>query len=307
MHRYHAFMNIMETGSFTKAAEELGYTQSAISQMVSALEKELATTLLLRSRKGITLTPDGEELLPYIRRLANSHRELIEKQKELRGLQSGIIRIGVFSSVSCHWLPGLIKDFKNQYPAVVFELHQGEYTSIEKLVKDGSVDFGFVNPYAVSALHTIALKDDEMLAVLPYQHPLSACEQVSLAELSNEPFILLDEGHLSEPLEYFKKNNLHPNIQYRVHDDYTIMSMIEKGLGISILPELILNRINYNIITKKITPAIVRTIGIAFKNFTALPIASRYFINFLVKQYGSINEKFPGNLSRGDYANRNKA
>ncbi len=309
MNCYRAFMIILETGSFTKAAEELGYTQSAISQMVRSLEEELATTLLLRSRKGIALTPDGEELLPYIRRLANSHRELMEKQKEMRGLQSGIIRIGVFASVSCHWLPGLMKDFKNQYPSVVFELYQGEYTSIAKLIKDGSVDFGFVNPYAVSDLNTIALKHDEMLAVLPYKHALSDCEQVSLAELSNEPFILLDEGQLSEPLEYFKKNNLQPNIQYRVHDDYTIMSMIEKGLGISILPELILNRINYNILTKRISPTIVRTIGIAFKNFKALPIASRYFINFLVKQYGDISENkdILGNLTcYNDYVNRNK-
>lgn len=291
MNHYHAFMVILETGSFTKAAAELGYTQSAVSQMVRALEQELTTTLLLRSRKGIALTPDGEELLPYIRDLANCHRKLREKQQEMRGLDSGFIRIGVFSSVSCHWLPGLIKDFKIQYPAVVFELHQGEYTSIAKLVEDGSVDFGFVNPYAVSGLTTIALKHDEMLAALPYNHALSHHTQVSLAELATEPFILLDEGQLCEPLEYFKTNNLQLNIQYRVHDDYTIMSMIEHGLGISILPELILNRINYNIVTKKISPAIVRTIGIAFKNFKALPIASRYFINFLIKRYGDITDE----------------
>lgn len=288
MNRYDAFIIIIETGSFTKAAEKLGYTQSAISQMVHSLEEELSTTLLLRSRKGVTLTPDGEELLPYIRKLHNSHRELMEKQKEMQGLQSGKVRIGTFSSVSCHWLPGLMKDFKERYPSVNFELYQGEYTSIAQLIKEGSVDFGFVNPAAVSALNTIPLKQDEMLAVIPNNHPLVAYEKVSLKELSSEPFILLDEGQLSEPLEFFKENNLQPNIQYRVHDDYTIMSMIEKGLGISILPELVLNRINYNIVTKQISPPIVRTIGIAFKNKKALPIASRYFIDFLVKQYGDI-------------------
>ncbi|MDU4960996.1 MAG: LysR family transcriptional regulator [Sporomusaceae bacterium] len=286
MNRYHAFITILEAGSFTRAAEELGYTQSAISQMMHSLEEELATTLLLRSRKGVTLTPDGEELLPYIRRLDNSLRELREKQKEMRGLQSGIIRIGVFASVSCHWMPGLMQDFKKRYPSVRFELQQGEYTSIAKLVRDGSVDFGFVNPNAVADLNTLSLKRDEMLAVLPYNHPLSTRKQVSLAELSNEPFILLDEGQLSEPLEYFKRHNLQPDIHYRVHDDYTIMSMIEKGLGISILPELVLNRVNYNIVIKKISPAIIRTIGIAFKQLPALPIASRAFIDFLVKRYG---------------------
>jgi len=288
MNRYDAFMLIMETGSFTKAADELGYTQSAISQMVRSLEEELSTTLLLRSRSGTTLTPDGEEFLPYIKKLRNSYRELIEKQKEMQGLQSGTIRIGTFSSVSCHWLPGLMKDFKEKYPSVNFELHQGEYTSIAQLVREGSVDFGFVNPDAISNLTTIALKQDEMLAVLPNNHPLVACEKISLKELATEPFILLNEGQLSEPLEFFKQNHLHPNIQYRVYDDYTIMSMIENGLGISILPKLVLHRIHYNIVTKQISPPIIRTIGIAFKNKKSLPIASRYFIDFLVKQYSDL-------------------
>ncbi|MCE5285333.1 MAG: LysR family transcriptional regulator [Pelosinus sp.] len=285
MNRYSAFILIIETGSFTKAAEELGYTQSAISQMVRSLEEELSTKLLLRSRSGITLTPDGEELLPYIRKLYNSYRELIEKRKEMQGLQGGLIRIGTFTSVSCHWLPKLMKDFKEQYPTVNFELHQGEYTSIAQWVKEGSVDFGFVNPDAVSDLTTIALGQDEMLAILPSNHPLVSHEKVSLEELSSEPFILLNEGELSEPLEFFKQNNIQPNIQYRVIDDYTIMSMIENGLGISILPKLVLNRTNYHIITKEISPPIIRTIGIAFKNKKALPIASRYFIDFIVQQF----------------------
>lgn len=284
MNSYDAFIKIIETGSFTKAAEELGYTQSAISQMVHALEGELSTKLIVRSRKGITLTPDGEEFLPYIKNLYNSHRELIEKHKEMQGLQSGIIRIGTFSSVSCNWLPRLIKDFKDQYPAVHFELHQGEYTSIANWIKDGSVDFGFVNPEAVSDLTTIPLQEDEMLAVLPTNHPLAMHEKVSLTELTNAPYILLDEGELSEPLNIFRHHNLVPNIQYQVFDDYAIMSMIEQGLGIAILPKLVLTRCPYNIVTKSISPSVVRTISLAYKNKNVLPIASRYFLDFILKK-----------------------
>jgi len=285
MSRYSAFIIIIETGSFTNAAEKLGYTQSAISQMVRSLEQELSTKLLLRSRKGIALTSDGKELLPYIKKLHNSYCELMEKRKEMQGLQSGIVRMGTFTSISCHWLPKLMKDFKEQYPSVNFELHQGEYTSIAQWIKEGSVDFGFVNPDAVSDLTTIPLRQDEMLAILPSNHPLVSHEKVCLEELSSEPFILLNEGEFSQPLELFKQSNLQPNIQYRVIDDYTIMSMIENELGISILPKLVLNRANYNIITKEISPPIVRTIGIAFKNKMTLPIASRYFIDFLVQQF----------------------
>lgn len=287
MNQYYAFIKIIETGSFTKAAEELGYTQSAISQMVRSLEEELSTILILRSRKGITLTPDGEEFLPYIRKVHNSYRELMEKSKEMQGLQGGIIRIGTFSSVSSSRLPELMKNFKEIYPSVKFELQQGQYTSITQLIREGSVDFGFVNPDAVTNLHTIPLKQDEMLAVLPFNHQLTNHEKVTLKELSDEPFILLDEGQLSVPLKFFKQNNLHPNIQYRVYDDYTIMSMVEKGLGIAILPELILNKISYDIVKKKIYPPIVRTIGIAFKDRKTLPIASKYFIDFILKQFNN--------------------
>ncbi|MBQ4870313.1 LysR family transcriptional regulator [Priestia megaterium] len=290
MNSYYAFIKALETGSFTKAAEELGYTQSAISQMVHSLEEELSTTLILRSRTGITLTPDGEEFLPFIKNICNSHRELIEKKKEMAGLQSGLIRIGTFSSVSCNWLPGLMKDFKEQYPSVHFELHQGDYTSISSWIKEGTVDLGFVNPEAVTKLTSIPLQEDEMLAVLPKDHSLSTHDIVSLEELAKEPYILLDEGDLSEPLTVFNENKFEPNIQFRVYDDFAIMSMIEKGLGVSILPKLVLSRCPYNIETRSISPFIVRTISLAYKDKKVLPIASRYFIDFIVERYSTFDK-----------------
>lgn len=284
MNRYTAFIRIVETGSFSKVAEELGYTQSAVSQMVKSLEEELSTTLLVRSRGGLALTPDGEEFLPYIREIQNAHRELAEKQKEMRGLRGGAVRIGTFASVSCNWLPELIMEFKALYPSVDFHLQQpGEYTGITRLVREGIVDFGFVNPDAVPGdLVTIPLTGDEMLAVLPCGHPLAAREALSLSELAAEPFILLDEGKYNEPLLYFEQAGLRPNIQYRVFDDYTIMAMIEKGMGVSILPELILRRRGYDLAVRSIDPPILRAIGITYRNKQLLPIASRYFIDFLI-------------------------
>ena len=106
--QYEAFVKITETGSFTKAAESMGYTQSAVSQMIKTLEEELDTVLIHRSKKGIELSPDGKEFLPYIKNVYNSHRELIEKRNEMKGLGNGVIRIGTLASISCNWLP--IKD-----------------------------------------------------------------------------------------------------------------------------------------------------------------------------------------------------
>jgi DNA-binding transcriptional LysR family regulator len=180
-----------------------------------------------------------------------------------------------------------MKEFKKQYPSVQFQLHQGDYTVISNWVEEGSVDFGFVNPDAVTKLRTVSLQEDEMLAVLPASHPLAIKNRVSLKELTQEPYILLDEGDISEPLMIFKQNSFDLNIQYRVHDDYAIMSMIEQGLGISILPKLVLSRCPYHIVTKPISPSVFRTISLAFKDKRVLPIASRYFIDFITERFGN--------------------
>lgn len=284
MTQYEAFVKITETGSFTKAAESMGYTQSAVSQMIKTLEDELDTVLIHRSKKGVELSPDGKEFLPYIKSVYNSHRELIEKRNEMKGLGSGIIRIGTLASISCNWLPWLIKEFKEKYPSVHFDLKQGEYTNISGWIKEGSVDFGFVNPDAAEGLTTVPLKRDEMLAVVPVGHRMAGQETVTLEELSKEPYILLDEGELSEPLEFFRANGLEPNTQYIVYDDYTIMSMVEEGLGISVLSALVLNKHKRNISVKSIYPKLERTVALAYKNKNIMPIASRYFIDFVISK-----------------------
>ena len=284
MTQYEAFVKITETGSFTKAAESMGYTQSAVSQMIKTLEDELDTVLIHRSKKGVELSPDGKEFLPYIKNVYNSHRELIEKRNEMKGLGSGIIRIGTLASISCNWLPWLIKEFKEKYPSVHFDLKQGEYTNISGWIKEGSVDFGFVNPDAAEGLTTVPLKRDEMLAVVPVGHRMAGQETVTLEELSREPYILLDEGELSEPLEFFRANGLEPNTQYIVYDDYTIMSMVEEGLGISVLSALVLNKHKRNISVKSIYPKLERTVALAYKNTNILPIASIYFNDFVISK-----------------------
>lgn len=288
MNRYLALQKIVELGSFSKAAEALGYTQSAMSQTIASLEDELSIKLLNRFRTGAKLTIEGTELYPYLEKAIYQYLALQEKAKEIRGLESGIIRIGTLASISAHWMPELLKDFQAQYPGVEFVIHQGDYTSIQEWIKTGAVDFGFVNPQAVNSLETIILKDGPMLAVLPENHPLAQMDAVPLDALATEPFILLEEGHYYEPLEAFKAIGSKPNIKYTIHDDYTIMTMVEAGLGVSILAELVLHRTNYRIALRPTTPSISRTIAIGYKDRTYLPIAAKRFIECLLKHVSAL-------------------
>lgn len=281
MNRYLALQKIIEMGSFTRAAKALGYTQSSISQMMASLESELSIKLLNRSRIGVELTIEGAELYPFIERTILQYRAMQEKANEIKGLETGIIRMGTISSITCHWMPHLIKGFQEIYPKVQFLFHQGDYSSIQEWIKTGAVDFGFVSPYAVTDLDTVSIKDGEMMAVLPESHPLAGQAVVGLEELTGEPFILLEEGLYSEPLAAFQSAGLTADIKYTIHDDYAIMTMVEAGLGISILAELVLRRTNYNIVCIPIDPPVYRTIGVAYKDKNSLPIASKYFIEYL--------------------------
>lgn len=282
MNRYMALQKIIELGSFTKAAESLGYTQSSMSQMIASLEKELSVKLLTRSRTGVKLTIEGAELYPFIERSILSYRSMLEKADEINGLETGIIRVGTISSITCHWMPKLVKGFQERYPNVQFLFHQGDYSSIEEWIKTGTVDFGFITPPAVNGLETIPVKDGEMLAILPQNHPLAKKDSVHVNELAGEPFILLEEGHYSEPVNAFHAEGISPNIKYTIHDDYAIMTMVEAGLGISILAELVLKRTNYDIACLHIDPPIYRKLAIGYKNKDSLPVASKYFIDYLM-------------------------
>ena len=282
MNRYFALYKIAELGSFTRAAEALGYTQSALSQMIASLENELSIKLLIRSHTGAQLTLEGAELYPFVERLVYQYRAVQEKANEIKGLETGVIRIGTISSISAHWLPGLLKGFQKEYTHVEFVLHQGDYTLFQELLKTGAIDFAFVNPAAVSGIKTVVLKEGSMLAVLPEHHPLAQLEVVPLKALAEESYILLEEGHYSEPLEAFRECGLTPNIRYTIHDDYSIMTMVEAGLGVSILAELVLHRAPYNLALRPTVPAVSRTLAVGYRDKNSLPIASKYFIDYLI-------------------------
>lgn len=288
MNRYVALLKVVEVGSFTKAAEILGYTQPAMSQMIASLESELSIKLLYRSRYGVRLTPEGEHLLPSVQSTVAQYQSMQNIAGEIRGLESGVVRIGTISSISCHWLPPVIKQFWQKYPNVQLIVHQGDYTTIPEWVRTGELDFGFVTPDAVQGTDSRFLKYGEHRACLPKDHPLAKLPAVSLEALAKEPFLLLEEGIYSEPLAAFHAAGLEPNIRMTMHDDYSILSMVEQGLGVTILPELVLRKQNYEIVMLPTEPMVMRRISIISRNENEMSIAARRFIDFLIDNAGRL-------------------
>lgn len=281
MNRYDAFLQVLERGTFSDAARAMGYTQSAVSQMVKNLEEELGVTMLVRSRTGVSLTREGELLLPSIRGVANARQLLTEYAANLRGLESGTVRIGTFTTVSSSLLPPVIKRFKEAHPGIRFELHQGLYADVEALVRDGVVDFGFTDLVRCGDLQHEPLLRDSMLLVLPKGHPLARETHVSLDELRGEPFIQLDEGPGGATLQRTVSQHPELDVQYRVADDYSILNMVENGLGVALLPEIVLRNTNRSVVARPLTPPLRRSLVVIFRRREEMCTAATAFLHEL--------------------------
>lgn len=282
--KYMAFVKTVECASFTKAAEILNYSQSGISRMINDLETEWGISLLERSRAGVSLTGDGSRLLPHAKAVVSEYEKLQMAVDSLNDLQAGIIRIGTFSSVATHWLPQIIKEFRKDYPGIDYELLLGDYTEIEEWITTGRIDFGFLRLPTQPQLDTIPLARDELMAVIPETHPLADRDTFPVKALCDEPFMLLEKGAKGSKAEIskiFGENGLSPQIKFTTWDDYAIMSMVENGLGISILPRLILRRIPYRIIAKPLDVPAFRTIGIALKDEKTASLATKRFLQYV--------------------------
>lgn len=286
------FCRVMEKGSFTGVAEEIGYSQSAVSQIIRGLEKELGTQLIERRREGIRLTPDGVQYFPYLQAICGAEEALERKRREMQGLENSMIRILTFTSVSRNILPPMMKKFRQEYPGVDFQLKQGDYTSIRRDIVNGEADFGFMSTGDASYtdVRTHVLYEDGMVAVLPAEHPLTARKSVSLTELAKEPFILLNEGEDYNTVETgFARYGLKPRIEYDVYDDYTILAMIRQGFGVSILFRKVIQGFEKNVEIREIDEPLSRTVALVWRDWNTMPLASRRFADFIIRHIQDYN------------------
>lgn len=141
--RCRAFLAAAETGSFSKAAEALSYTPSGVNQLVSAFEKELGFPVFRRNTKGVSLTENGELLLPVVREFLRQEDRIFELSAEMNGLLIGSVNIAAYSSIATHWLPAVIGAFQRDYPQIHINLMEGIWQEVSKWLDDRTADIGF--------------------------------------------------------------------------------------------------------------------------------------------------------------------
>ena len=280
--KYEAFVRTVELGSLTKAAQSLGSTQSRISHILNDLEEEYGFRLMHRSRGGIELTEAGRLLLPRMQAIVQKEQELSECVAEIRNADAGTVRLGVFTSVAVHWLPGMIRAFQAAHPKAQLEMRSGDYHDVEQWLREGSVDVGFITLPGPAGMQTIPMAEDPLVVILPKGHRLAQLSQIPSSELGEDPFISLLQSSAHDIHRALDNAGIRPNIKYTTKDDYAILAMVEQGLGISIVPQLLIRGRTQNLEVRPLIPTASRTIALSIPQGEALPVV-RAFAETAVK------------------------
>ena len=274
--KYEAFVTTVRLGSLTRAAEALGSTQSRISHILSDLEQEYGFSLMRRSRGGIQLTEAGTMLLPQMEAILQKKRELDALISDIQAADAGTVRLGAFTSVAVHWLPGMLRAFQALHPRVELQMFNGDYHDMEQWLQSGAIDLGFTALPAPGAVKTIPLAEDPLVAILPQGHRLAALERIPLKEFSQEPFISILQSSAHDIHRALDKAGVRPNIRFTTKDDYAVLAMVEQGLGISIVPQLLLKGHREALEVRPLEPQAFRTIALAIPEGEALPAVEAF-------------------------------
>ena len=278
--KYQVFLKTVSCGSFSKAAEAMNFTQSGISHAINSLENELGVKLLSRNRGGVVLTADGRAVLPKIEKLGAAHHSLMQTVEGLKDMDSGLVKIATFSSVSAQWLPMILKAFSKLYPAIEFEIQTCDfYDQIEELIITGQADCGFLRMPSLKGLQVYPLHLDQLKVIVPCGHPLANSDPFPVEALATEPVIQLEEGDDYEIRAAFDEMGVRPHVRYIAREDRTILSMVSNGLGISLLPELMVRHSPYPLVVCQPPKAFYRRIAIGVKDEKALSNSTQRFVD----------------------------
>ena len=282
--KYEVLLNVIDRGSFVRACEDSGYTQSGITHMMNSLEQEVGFPLLLRTNKGVQITPAGEQVLPAIRELVNMNERLEQEFDLIRGLETGRLRIGCYPTVACSWMPKLFFVFRERYSHIQIELiEEGSISQMENWLSSGMIDIAFFSRQPKHAYEWVFLKRDPYLAVLPAGHPLAEKEYVTPEQLMREPFFMQRclDGLDQDIKRYFDKNGVPICSGVTSNSDYTLLFMVERGLGVAVLPSLILEQFpdrSQRLVTRPLFPLAYRELGFAVRSLRDKSPAMARFI-----------------------------
>lgn len=278
--KWEAMLTAVELGSFTRAAERLGVTQSGLTHMMNGLEKEVGFPLLIRDRYGVRFTSAGERLVPAVRDMLQAVRRLEGQIAAQNSVKKENIRVAAYSSICMHWLPSIVQQFRQVHPDVSVDIRMGSVEEMYRWLREDTVDLSFASRQDRGHYDWVPLWDDPLLAILPPDDPTGQRKCFPVSGFDGREFLMPSMGFDLDIMGVFQREGIRPDITNTSVEDTAILSMVEHGLGISILSELVLRGRRDNVKALPLEPPACRSMGIAVKSMEESSGMVREFIEF---------------------------
>ncbi|ABH00621.1 probable transcriptional regulator, LysR family (plasmid) [Rhodococcus jostii RHA1] len=273
------FHEVVRTGSYSAAAEALGYTQPAISQQMRTLERTVGTPLFTRSGRHMQLTEAGEVLARHVQSVLSGLDAAEQQVAAIKNLATGRIRVCAFPSASATIVAAAVTHLKATRPGIRVQLLEAEPPESLQLLHDGKCDITLAFSYdgmsevEESGLSQIPLMDDEMVAVLPIDHPMSRRRRIELRELADEAWIAGCPRCRTTFVQSCAAAGFEPEIAFSTDDNLAMQSLVVAGVGVAVMPSLVLAFLRHpKLVARPLRPVTHRSVSAyTLKDFTQIP------------------------------------
>ena len=255
-------MTAVNLGSFSKASEVVGYTQSGLTHLINWLEREIGMTLIRRDHSGIALTEDGEALLPAIREYLSATARLENQIEAITKKRTATIRIAAYASVAMHWMPEILYRFRRVCPDTDVDLRMVDH-ELEpfELLEEGRTDVIFAARQSHVNCDWTPLYNDIMYAILPEDYPTGGRDSFPIEEFDGKEFLMPYGRFDIDVNAALSPKGVRPQIRPCHVDDETVIRMVSKGLGVSMMTEIMMRGRTQGVQTLPVTPRAGRELG----------------------------------------------
>jgi LysR family transcriptional activator of glutamate synthase operon len=289
MHQLAYFESVSRHLHFTRAAEELNVAQPSVSQQIRKLEQELGTPLFHRMKRHVALTEAGTLFLRHARAVLRQLDEARVEVQELTGLRKGTLAVGAPPSVGTHLFPRALAAFSNRHPGIALTFREAGSRTLVQLLEEGELDLAVViQPIRHPALETQPLREEELLLTVPRSHQLAGGRgRVGLAQLRDEPFVLLREGAYDlrdQTLLACRRAGFEPRVALDGGEMDSVLRFVAAGIGLAILPEMVVSDHDPAlgpISVRHLRPKLTRSLVLARRRDRYFSAAAREFTNVL--------------------------
>lgn len=273
-----AILATAEYKSLSKAAEVFSYTPSAFSHMLASFEKELGVRIFERHSKGVVLTEAGKKLYPYFQKMVLCEKNLQQTLDAVKSAEPHILRIGAYSSLSRQFLSLFTQKLKKEYPGIRLSIQVAD--TLINWIEDDKADLIFADERSLRTREWFPLAEDRFYVVAP-PGMIKEKETVTREELYQYPHIYTDDFYIRP---YFETKKFKEFIYFKSEDDLSLLNMVKDGLGVTVVPELVLRETLSGVSVLKLEPELKRRVGFAYSKERIRALGLTEFIKALKTQ-----------------------